>query len=315
MKESIVRETQLKELPLVKRGKVRDVYDMGDALLIVATDRISCFDVVLPTPIPGKGVLLTQMSTMWFDLTRNIVRHHLRSTDVPAAITNEKDRRELQGRTMVVDKADALPVEAIVRGYLSGSAWVEYQRSGTVCGIRLPAGLRESEKLPEPVYTPSTKAPDGAHDENISFEETVGIVGQRVAEDIRRVSLRLYAEAAEYARRRGIIIADTKFEFGLVKGELTLIDEVLTPDSSRFWPASQYVVGKGQPSFDKQYVRDYLNSIGWEKKPPAPNLPEKVVLETTAKYREALRLLTRQNGSDATGSQTDQALQASAYMA
>jgi len=305
MTTSTVVRTSIENIPLVKRGKVRDVYDMGDALLIVATDRISCFDVVLPTPIPGKGVVLTQMSKMWFDLTRNIVRHHLRSTDVPAAITNEKDRLELQGRTMVVDKADALPVEAIVRGYLSGSAWVEYQRSGTVCGIRLPAGLRESEKLPEPVYTPSTKAPDGAHDENISFEETVGIVGQRVAEDIRRVSLRLYAEAAEYARRRGIIIADTKFEFGLVQGELTLIDEVLTPDSSRFWPASQYVVGKGQPSFDKQYVRDYLNSIGWEKKPPAPDLPEKVVLETTAKYREALRLLTQQNGSDATGSPSE----------
>jgi phosphoribosylaminoimidazole-succinocarboxamide synthase len=292
MQENVVRETELKELPLVKRGKVRDVYDMGDALLIVATDRISCFDVVLPTPIPGKGVVLTHMSKMWFGLMRNIVRHHLRSTDVPAAITKDKDRRDLQGRTMVVDKAEALPVEAIVRGYLSGSAWVEYQRSGTVCGIRLPAGLRESEKLPEPIYTPSTKAPDGAHDENIAFEETVGIVGPKVAEDIRRVSLRLYAEAAEYALRRGIIMADTKFEFGLVQGDLTLIDEVLTPDSSRFWPASQYVIGRGQPSFDKQYVRDYLNSIGWEKKPPAPELPGKVVRETTAKYREALRLLT-----------------------
>jgi phosphoribosylaminoimidazole-succinocarboxamide synthase len=292
---TVVRTT-IENIPLLKRGKVRDVYDMGDALLIAATDRISCFDVVLPTPIPGKGVVLTEMSKMWFGLTRNIVRNHLRSTDVPAAITNAKDRRDLQGRTMVVDKADALPVEAIVRGYLSGSAWVEYQRSGTVCGIRLPAGLRESEKLPDPVYTPSTKAPDGAHDENISFENTVGIVGPQIAEEIRRVSLRLYVAAAEYARTRGIIIADTKFEFGLVQGKLTLIDEVLTPDSSRFWPASRYVVGKGQPSFDKQYVRDYLNSIGWEKKPPAPQLPEKVVQETTAKYREALRLLT-QNGT------------------
>jgi phosphoribosylaminoimidazole-succinocarboxamide synthase len=293
MTTSPVVRTSIKNIPLLKRGKVRDVYDLGDALLIVATDRISCFDVVLPTPIPGKGVVLTQMSKMWFGLTQKIVRHHLRSTDVPAAIPNEKDRRELQGRTMVVDKADALPVEAIVRGYLSGSAWAEYQHSGTVCGIRLPAGLRESEKLPAPVYTPSTKAPDGAHDENISFEKTVEILGQPVAEEIRRVSLRLYVEAAEYARRRGIIIADTKFEFGRVQGKLTLIDEVLTPDSSRFWPASQYVVGKGQPSFDKQYVRDYLNSLGWEKKPPAPKLPEKVVQETTAKYREALRLLTQ----------------------
>jgi phosphoribosylaminoimidazole-succinocarboxamide synthase len=292
MTTSTVVRTSIEKIPLVKRGKVRDVYDLGDALLIVATDRISCFDVVLPTPIPGKGVVLTQMSKMWFGLTRNVVRHHLRSVDVPAVITNEKDRRELQDRMMVVDKAEALPVEAIVRGYLSGSAWVEYQRSGTVCGIRLPAGLRESEKLSEPVYTPSTKAPDGAHDENISFEKTVGIVGPQVAEDIRRVSLRLYAEAAEYALRRGIIIADTKFEFGLVQGELTLIDEVLTPDSSRFWPVSQYVVGRGQPSFDKQFVRDYLNSIGWEKKPPAPELPDVVVQETAAKYREALRLLT-----------------------
>jgi len=296
MSTCTVVKTAIKGLPLLRRGKVRDVYDMGDALLIVATDRISCFDLVLPTPIPGKGTILTQMSEMWFGLTQNIVRHHLRSTEVPAAITNEADRRDLQGRVMVVEKADALPVEAIVRGYLSGSAWVEYQRSGTVCGIRLPTGLRESEKLPEPVYTPSTKAPDGAHDENISFVETCDIVGSRVAEDIRRVSLRLYAAAAEYALHRGIIIADTKFEFGLVRGELTLIDEVLTPDSSRFWPASQYVVGKGQPSFDKQYVRDYLISIGWSKKPPAPQLPEKVVEDTTAKYLEALRLLT-QNGS------------------
>jgi phosphoribosylaminoimidazole-succinocarboxamide synthase len=278
-------------MTLLRRGKVRDVYDMGDALLIVATDRISCFDVVLPTPIPGKGAVLTRMSEMWFGHTANIIRNHFRSADVPAAITNEKERRELQGRVMVVDKAEALPVEAIVRGYLSGSAWVEYQRSGTVCGIRLPTGLRESEKLPEPVYTPSTKAPDGAHDENIPFEKTCEIVGTRVAEDIRRASLQLYAAAAEYALRRGIIIADTKFEFGLVRGELTLIDEVLTPDSSRFWPASRYAVGHPQPSFDKQYVRDYLNSIGWGKKPPAPGLPSGVVEETAAKYREALRLL------------------------
>ena len=291
MSTSTVVRTSIENLPLLRRGKVRDVYDMGDALLIVATDRISCFDVVLPTPIPGKGAILTRMSEMWFDLSRNIVRNHFRSAEVPDVITNEKDRRELQGRVMVVDKAEALPVEAIVRGYLSGSAWVEYQRSGTVCGIRLPAGLRESEKLPEPVYTPSTKAPDGAHDENIPFEKTCELVGARVADDIRRASLRLYAAAAEYALRRGIIIADTKFEFGLVRGELTLIDEVLTPDSSRFWPASQYAVGKSQPSFDKQYVRDYLNSIGWGKNPPAPELPSSVVEETEAKYREALRLL------------------------
>ncbi len=295
MTTNTVVRTAIEKIPLLKRGKVRDVYDMGDALLIVATDRISCFDVVLPTPIPGKGQVLTQMSKMWFALTRNVIRNHLRSTDVPAVITNEKDRLELQGRVMVVDKAEALPVEAIVRGYLSGSAWVEYQRSGTVCGIRLPAGLRDSEKLPEPVYTPSTKAPDGAHDENIPFEKTCDIVGARVADDIRRASLRLYTEAAEYALRRGIIIADTKFEFGLVRGELTLIDEVLTPDSSRFWPANRYAVGQSQPSFDKQYVRDYLNSIGWGKKPPAPNLPEKIVQETSAKYHEALRLLA-QNG-------------------
>lgn len=298
MSESTVQNTSLTELPLIKRGKVRDIYDMGNALLVVATDRISCFDVVLPTPIPGKGAVLTQMSEMWFDLTRNSVRNHFRSADVPAAVTNEQDRSELQGRVMVVDKAEALPVEAIVRGYLSGSAWVEYQRTGTVCGIRIPAGLRESEKLAEPMYTPSTKAPDGAHDENILFEKTCDIVGPRVAEDMRRASLRLYADAAEYALRRGIIIADTKFEFGLVRGELTLIDEVLTPDSSRFWPADKYAIGRSQPSFDKQYVRDYLNSIGWAKLPPAPTLPGKVVQETSAKYREALRLLA-QNGPTA----------------
>ena len=300
MSTCTVVKTAIEQLPLLRRGKVRDVYDMGDALLIVATDRISCFDVVLPTPIPGKGVVLTQMSQMWFGLTRNIVRNHLRSMDVPAVITNEADRRELQGRVMVVDKAEALPVEAIVRGYLSGSAWTEYQRSGTVCGIRLPAGLRESEQLPEPLYTPSTKAPDGAHDENIPFETTCTIVGAQVAGDLRRASLQLYAAAAEYALRRGIIIADTKFEFGLVRGDLTLIDEVLTPDSSRFWPADRYVVGQSQPSFDKQYVRDYLNRIGWEKKPPAPNLPEAVVQETSAKYREALRLLTQNGPSEPT---------------
>ncbi len=291
MATSAVVRTSIENLPLLRRGKVRDVYDMGDTLLIAATDRISCFDVVLPTPIPGKGAILTQMSEMWFGLTGNIVRNHFRSAEVPATITNEKVRRELQGRVMVVDKAEALPVEAIVRGYLSGSAWVEYQRSGTVCGIRLPAGLRDSEKLPEPVYTPSTKAPDGAHDENIPFEQTCDLVGDRVAEEIRIASLRLYTAAAEYALRRGIIIADTKFEFGLFRGELTLIDEVLTPDSSRFWPANRYAVGRSQPSFDKQYVRDYLNSIGWGKNPPAPELPSNVVEETAAKYREALRLL------------------------
>ncbi len=291
MTTSTVVRTSIENLPLLRRGKVRDVYDMGDALLIAATDRISCFDVVLPTPIPGKGAVLTQMSEMWFGLTQKIIRNHFRSAEVPAAITNEKDRRELQGRVMVVDKAEALPVEAIVRGYLSGSAWVEYQRSGTVCGIRLPKGLRDSEKLPEPLYTPSTKAPDGDHDENIPFETTCDIVGAQVAEDIRRASLQLYTAAAEYALQRGIIIADTKFEFGIVHGELTLIDEVLTPDSSRFWPASRYAVGQSQPSFDKQYVRDYLNSIGWGKNPPAPELPADVVKETAAKYREALRLL------------------------
>jgi len=287
-----VIRTAIESVPLLKRGKVRDVYNLGEALLIVATDRISCFDVVLPTPIPGKGAILTRMSEIWFGLTRNVVRNHFRSAEVPAAVTGEKDRQDLQGRVMVVDKAKALPVEAIVRGYLSGSGWAEYQRSGTVCGIRLPAGLRESEKLPEPIYTPSTKAPDGAHDENIPFEKTCDIVGPQIAEEIRRASLRLYQTAADYALRRGIIIADTKFEFGLVRGELTLIDEVLTPDSSRFWPADKYAAGRSQPSFDKQFVRDYLIGIGWDKKPPAPDLPEDVITETSAKYREALRLLT-----------------------
>ena len=280
------------ELPLLGRGKVRDIYDLQDALLIVATDRISCFDVVLPTPIPDKGTVLTQMSQFWFQQTGDIVRNHFLSIDLEDAIGHWQSLQPLKGRAMIVKKAMPLPIEAVVRGYLSGSAWKEYQQSGAVCGISLPPGLRESDKLPSPVFTPSTKAPQGQHDENISFERMVTIIGRDRAEAVRNISLQLYAEAAAYAVNRGIIIADTKFEFGVRKDELILIDEVLTPDSSRFWPVDGYMPGGPQPSFDKQYVRDYLESLRWPKQPPAPELPPEVVRKTTENYREALTRLT-----------------------
>jgi phosphoribosylaminoimidazole-succinocarboxamide synthase len=279
------------ELTLLGRGKVRDIYDLQDALLIVATDRISCFDVVLPTPIPDKGAVLTQMSRFWFQQTGSIVRNHFLTMDLEAAVGRWESIQPLKGRAMVVEKAHPLPVEAVVRGYLSGSAWKEYRQTGAVCGIPLPRGLRESDKLPAPLFTPATKAPQGQHDENISFERMVMMVGRDRADAIRRISLRLYEEAAACAARRGIIIADTKFEFGVVKDELTLIDEVLTPDSSRFWPMAGYAPGGPQPSFDKQYVRDYLESLRWAKQPPAPELPSEVVRKTTEKYREALTRL------------------------
>jgi phosphoribosylaminoimidazole-succinocarboxamide synthase len=278
--------------PLLARGKVRDVYDLGDALLIVATDRISCFDVVLPTPIPGKGRVLTQLSRFWFDTLADIIPHHYLSDEVVPFFRDPSSRAELGGRSMIVRKAKPLPIEAIVRGYLSGSAWKEYLRTGAFRGLQLPAGLRESEQLPEPCFTPSTKAAQGMHDENITFAETVALVGEKIARQMRDASLRLYQRASELAQQRGIIIADTKFEFGLVNGELTLIDEVLTPDSSRFWPVDGYRVGMSPPSFDKQYVRDYLERIGWEKRPPAPELPRDVVENTSKKYADALRLLT-----------------------
>jgi len=287
-------ESQIKSLELLHRGKVRDIYAVGDDhMLIVTTDRLSAFDVVLPTPIPGKGAVLTRLSNFWFGRTRHIVPNHLADVPLERALIDPDERRTVEGRAVVVRKLKPLPVEAIVRGYIAGSGWKEYRRSGTVCGIALPAGLREADRLPEPIYTPSTKAAAGAHDENISFEKTVELLGADVAAKVRDVSIRLYREAAEHALGRGIIIADTKFEFGLDdKGTLTLIDEALTPDSSRFWPVDQYRPGSSPPSFDKQYVRDYLERIGWNKQPPAPALPPEVVEQTAAKYREALIRLT-----------------------
>jgi len=302
--ENALQMSAVPELPLLARGKVRDIYELGDALLIVATDRISCFDVVLPTPIPDKGRVLTQMSRFWFKLTEGIVRNHFLTLDIEAAVGHWESLQPLKGRAMVVEKARPLPVEAVVRGYLSGSAWKEYQQTGAVCGIPLPARLRESDKLPVPIFTPATKAAQGQHDENISFEQMGGIVGRERAEAIQRFSLRLYEEASRYAAQRGVIIADTKFEFGIGKEGLMLIDEVLTPDSSRFWPAEGYAPGGPQPSFDKQYVRDYLEGLRWDKRPPAPALPPEVVRRTTEKYREALHRITGIQLQDATPSKS-----------
>ncbi len=285
-------ETDLKDLPLRCRGKVRDIYDLGDTLLMIATDRISAFDVVLPTPIPMKGAVLTQLSRFWFGLLRGVVPNHLVSADVdeyPAAL--QKHRDLLRRRSMLVRKAEIFPVECVARGYLSGSAWKEYQENRRVCGIELPAGLRESSRLDPPLFTPATKAKTG-HDINISFDEMAGVVGRERAERLRSLTLELYTKAAQYAFERGIIIADTKFEFGLHEGEIILCDEALTPDSSRFWPRAGYREGRGQPSFDKQYVRDYLELIGFNKQPPGPELPDEVVRATTDKYLEAYRLLT-----------------------
>jgi phosphoribosylaminoimidazole-succinocarboxamide synthase len=288
-----VFETDLPGLKLLQKGKVRDVYGVGDRLLIVATDRLSAFDVVLPTPISDKGRVLTQMSLFWFRKLRDIVSNHLITADVreyPEECRNFS--AQLEGRSMVVKKADPLPVECIVRGYLSGSGWKDYLRTGTVCGIGLPEGLLESQQLPEAIFTPSTKADLGLHDENISFEKMEGLIGEELARHVRDASLRLYNTAADYARARGVIIADTKFEFGIIDGRLTLIDEVLTPDSSRFWPLEDYRPGGTQPSFDKQFVRDYLESISWNKRPPAPELSSEIVDKTRKRYLEALRLLT-----------------------
>ena len=289
---SAMLESNESDLTLVNRGKVRDVYRLaGGDLLIVATDRISAFDYVLSTPIPGKGEVLTQLSNFWFDKTAGIIANHLVDRD---PFVGDADKAHLRGRSVVVKSARSLPVEAIVRGYLAGSGLKEYRAQGTVCGIALPQGLVESSQLPEPIYTPSTKAEAGTHDENIPFETTIDLLGEEVAAKVRDASLALYAFAADYARERGIIIADTKFEFGLLDGELILIDEALTPDSSRFWPADGYEPGRAQPSYDKQFVRDYLESIGWNKEPPAPQLPAEVVARTAAKYREAYERLTGQ---------------------
>jgi len=292
MSSTIVWETNFPGLKLYARGKVRDIYELGEQLLIVATDRISAFDCVLPTPIPRKGEVLTQLSLFWLDFLRDLVPNHLITADVEAfPEILHQFRDQLAGRSMLVKRARMVPVECVARGYLSGSGWKDYQRTGAVCGIPLPKGLRESDPLPEPIFTPATKASSG-HDINISFDEVVAMVGGPVAEQLRDLTLRIYKHAAEYARQRGIIIADTKFEFGFVDDQLVLADEVLTPDSSRFWPADQYEPGRPQPSFDKQYVRDYLESIGWNKQPPAPELPLHVVENTSAKYLEAYQRLT-----------------------
>lgn len=287
-----VWETNFEKLPLVHRGKVRDIYEVEGNLLIVATDRISAFDVVMPTPIPDKGIILTQMSLFWFDFLKDMVENHLLSAQVeeyPPVCAPYAD--ELRGRSMLVKKTKPLPVECIVRGYLAGSGLKEYRRQGTVCGIKLPPGLQEADKLPEPIFTPSTKAQEG-HDVNITFEECASLIGQELAEKVRDLSLEIYRRAARYAEERGIIIADTKFEFGLLGDKLLLIDEVLTPDSSRFWPLEDYAPGRPQKSFDKQFLRDWLESIGWDKKPPAPELPPDIVEKTRARYLEALKRLT-----------------------
>lgn len=280
-------ETDIHGLKLKGRGKVRDIYDLGDELLIIATDRISTFDVVLPTPIPGKGEILTKMSRFWFERTRSIVPNQMSDKTVADVVNDASWVERIGDRGMVVKKATPLPVEAIVRGYLSGSSWKEYQSLGTVCGMRLPEGLLESSKLPETIFTPSTKAKIGEHDENITLEQTFDLIGKELAVIIRDISIRIYDESAAYAKERGIIIADTKFEFGILGDDIILIDEVLTPDSSRFWPVDGYTPGKSQPSFDKQYVRDWLIESGWDKKPPAPALPPEVVEKTAAKYSEA----------------------------
>jgi phosphoribosylaminoimidazole-succinocarboxamide synthase len=293
-----LQETHFAGLTPAARGKVRDIYDLGDKLLIVATDRLSAFDVILPTPIPDKGRVLTQLSLFWFDLLKDVIPNHvLSSTEFPVAFN--AFREELDGRSMVVRKTQPLPIECVVRGYVSGSGWKDYKASGKICGISLPAGLHESDRLPEPIFTPATKAATG-HDENISFEQAAALIGTDLAERVRSISIDIYRRAAAYAEPRGVVLADTKFEFGLLNSSLgspdavnslMWIDEALTPDSSRFWPASQYQPGGPQASFDKQFVRDYLERIRWPKIPPGPELPPDVVAATRAKYREAYRIL------------------------
>lgn len=301
----IIQETKFAGLTPAARGKVRDIYDLGDKLLIVATDRLSAFDVILPTPIPDKGRVLTQLSLFWFDLLRDVIPNHvLSATEFPPPYDAHRD--QLAGRSMLVRKTQPLPIECVVRGYVSGSGWKDYKASGNICGIPLPAGLRESDRLPEPIFTPATKAATG-HDENISFEQAARMIGADLARRVRSVSLEIYRRAAEYAAPRGIVLADTKFEFGLLNttlgsrdavNSLIWIDEALTPDSSRFWPAAQYSPGGPQPSFDKQFVRDYLERIRWPKTPPGPELPPEVVAATHANYREAYRILAGRDLDD-----------------
>jgi phosphoribosylaminoimidazole-succinocarboxamide synthase len=295
MSNGVVLKTDFSGLTLINRGKVRDLYDLGDSLLIVSTDRISAFDVILPNGVPRKGEVLNKMSIFWFSQVQDIVANHIITTDVsrfPSACVPYAD--VLAGRSMVVKKAKPLPIECIVRGYISGSGWKDYQKTGAVCGIKLPPGLRESEVLPQPIFTPSTKADVGVHDENISFEDACKTVGAELAGSVRDLAVAVYLRARQVAEKRGIIIADTKMEFGLLDGKLILIDELLTPDSSRFWPQDSYAPGRSQNSFDKQFVRDYLLSLDWDQTPPAPTLPLDITEKTSERYIEAYRRLTGQ---------------------
>lgn len=294
--EPTVFETDFPKLNLLKRGKVRDMYDLGETLLMVATDRISAFDVIMPDPVPQKGKILTQISLFWFDAMKPVVSNHIISSNVddyPKICKPYSDM--LRGRSILVKKAKPLPIECVVRGYISGSGWKSYQESGSVCGIKLPDGLQESEKLPESIFTPSTKEDVGLHDVNINFEETVKIIGRSLAEKVKELSLSIYKKGAELADKKGIIIADTKFEFGVFENNIILIDELLTPDSSRFWPKESYSPGRSQKSYDKQYLRDYLVSINWNKLPPAPSLPKEVIKNTREKYLDALKLIAGKN--------------------
>jgi phosphoribosylaminoimidazole-succinocarboxamide synthase len=297
---SALYESSIKSLPLLCRGKVRDMYAVGgDHLLIVTTDRLSAFDVVLPDPIPDKGWVLNELSNFWFKKLAHIVPNHLDGVSPDTVVKGSEEKVQVKGRSVVAKKLEPLPIEAVVRGYLIGSGWKDYQKTGAVCGIPLPKGLRQADKLPQVIFTPATKAEIGAHDENISFAQVENMIGRELAAKVRDVSIRLYCEAADFARERGIIIADTKFEFGTDPGgRLVLIDEALTADSSRFWPVNEYRPGSSPPSFDKQYVRDYLETLGWNKTPPAPRLPAEVIAKTSEKYREAFHRLTgRQLGA------------------
>lgn len=293
---SALHESNLSSLKLLHRGKVRDLYAVDEQhLLIVQTDRLSAFDVILPDPVPGKGQVLTTLSNFWFDKLGQVIPNHLSGIAPEEVVKTDADRAQIKGRAFVVKRLKALPIEAIVRGYLVGSGWKEYKKSGSVCGIKLPAGLQEAQQLPQPLFTPSTKAAAGEHDENISFEHAVSLLGAARAAEVRTASLVLYSQAAEYAATKGIIIADTKFEFGVDDaGKMYLIDEALTPDSSRFWPAEEYRVGSNPPSFDKQFVRDWLEASGWNKQPPAPQVPFEVLQKTAEKYHEALRRIMAQ---------------------
>ncbi len=289
----VVKETDLKGVPLIGRGKVRDIYDLGEHMLIVTTDRISAYDVIMNEPIPDKGKILTAISAFWFEMMADIIPNHLVSTsveDLPDVL--EEYAELLEGRIMIVNKAEPLPVECIVRGYITGSGWADYLKTGQVCGYELPENLRESEKLAAPLFTPSTKAELGRHDENITFDQAAELIGPELTEKVRDVSLAIYSRARDFAADKGIIIADTKFEFGILNGELIQIDEILTPDSSRFWPADSYQVGTSPPSFDKQYLRDWLSGLDWDKTPPPPALPQEVIEMTRAKYLEALERLS-----------------------